>query len=346
MLWGDEPGVIGAGLLAGASQDDGFEMLDDSSKGEPVWVMDDLPSEGARRSPGRPGSGGRPGGGGGSGLAAIKRSLPQEVVAELLDTECLILDVIRCTREVVALGNERLRGEAGGAGGRGAAAEPLPAQALVLYFWSLRLLLGALSQLRELKSRWMKGGWAVPEKLVADWRSSLVSHLTDDYNKAKLAMRMGISTSQGTECPWVTSGGGVNEWAVAKPATPSAQHITYLTAVRGARTAACGQKLFGLEAEEAQGSYWRSLLLLCALMLDLPATSSDRKPLEALASLLAPRVPSPPDPCTPSTPGVPKVSLSEALVRRCARGGRFWALSQHGPAAGIHSATKQTPRPR
>jgi hypothetical protein len=338
---GEEPygafGLQGHGaLLAGADYDEGFEMLDDSggaagegAQGEPVWVMDDVVATEARRHSASGGAAARRAAAG-YGLAAIKRALPVEVVGELLDTECLVLDVIRCTRQLVELGNERLRGEGAPrpVGGAAAAGQPQPAQALALYLWSLRLLLAALAQLRELREGWARGGWAVPEQLLGDWRASLASYIADDHCKAKLAMRMGVRASQGTDYPWVTAAGEANQWAMDKPATPSAQCLAYLAAVRAAREAASNQILLSLGAEEAQGCFRRALLLLCALMLDLPATSSDRVPLLALASLLLPCVPSPPDPCSPSAPGQPAVALTEGLVGRCARGGRFWALSR------------------
>eukprot|EP00960_Hanusia_phi_P067833 766714-Hanusia_phi.AAC.3 len=253
----------------GRPMDEEFELVDSIYPGEPVWIDVkkgyDAPESvmESQRS---------------KGFILEQSGLPQEVVHEGKNLELLISDVIQCSREIVEIANDRLRRQ-----------RPLASQALVLYLWSMKIVHRALQQMQHIQRAC---GGLLPCCLMSDWQNSILGHLADDYEKAKIAMRLCIESSKSSECCWVTSGGNLNDHAMASPAAPRPDRIAYDTAIRSARDAATRELLYSSSetGRDTRALYQRAILLLCSLMLDGRGSARDMEILSMYSEMLVERV--------------------------------------------------------
>ena len=279
--------------------DEEFELVESIYPGEPVWIEVNKGCDTRQTSMDQQRS---------KGFILEQSGLPQEVVHEGKNLELLIRDVIQCTREIVEIANDRLRRQ-----------RPLASQALVLYLWSMKIVHRALLQMQHIQRAC---GGLLPCCLMNDWQDSILGHLADDYEKAKIAMRLCIESSKSSECSWVTTGGNLNDHAMASPAAPRPDRIAYDTAIRSARDAATRELLYGSgeSVKDTKVLYQRAILLLCSLMLDGRGSARDMEILSMYSEMLVERI----ELLAAKGEGRGADGMAE-LVRRCSTVGRLWS---------------------
>jgi hypothetical protein len=250
--------------------------------------------------------------------------------------EELVEDVIETTREVIALGNDELRG-----------ISALPSHALVLYLWSLKLLYRTFLQSQQVQSRCCG---LLPKHVVADWQGRLSWYLVDDFEKARLALRLSIQlSSSSSDQAWVTEGGMLNDKVISSPAAPRPQRLAYDAARKYAREAASAEILSnGVvgsdDVAENRVLYRRASLLLCAVMLDWDAPPKDLAAVSLYGQLTARRLEELKSHSRPASAGGGAEGDGDTIsvrVERCSRQNRLWAVERPGGA--LHSQRQPPP---